>query len=158
MAASNNPFYVEPANPLQALMAGVQGFDRADERYKQDQLEQAFKQLGPQIQQGGLDNTALGTLFGLGPKAPPMITAAAQFKKAMGENEAYYGVPIYSVGPDGNVQVSTFNKKGNVKPPDFGQGNQVLEGIKTINSPQGTYIVGGKTGALQGNPGQVTGY
>ena len=155
MAAADNPYFISPPNVLQSLMTGVQGYDRSHEMAQQRQMEEAFKALGPQIQQGGLDNNALGTLFGLGPKAAPMITAAAQFKKAMGENDAYYGVPIYSIDAQGNPQVSAYNKKGEAKKLDFGQGSQVTPGVKVIDTPQGQYVVDQKSGALVGNPSRL---
>lgn len=78
-----NPFAIEPANPLQALMMGVQGFDTAAKRTKEAELRAAYQDVGSQLSSGGeLTTSALGKLMGLGPEAAPMVTAAAAFKKA----------------------------------------------------------------------------
>lgn len=83
MAAENNMFYVAPANPLAALMQGVSGYDRANKAAKEAEQQAAFREVGQQIQSGGgINSSALGKLFGLGPSAAPMITAAATLGKA----------------------------------------------------------------------------
>lgn len=82
MAAADNPYFIQPANPLQSLMTGFQAYESADKRRKENELEAAYKQLGPQIQQGGLDNSALAKLFALGPAGAPMLTAAGHFATA----------------------------------------------------------------------------
>lgn len=78
---ADNPYFIQPANPLAALMTGVGGYESAQKRAKQAELETAFKEVGQQVQAGGIDKSALGRLFGLGPAAAPMIAAAATLGK-----------------------------------------------------------------------------
>lgn len=64
--ASNNPFYIEPANPLQALMAGVQGYEGAQKRSKADAIQAARKEAGDLYAKGGDTRGALAKLIELG--------------------------------------------------------------------------------------------
>jgi hypothetical protein len=61
---ADNPFYVPPASPLQALLAGAGAFDAADRRARQSQQEQAYRDVGERISAGGeIDNDMLGKLY-----------------------------------------------------------------------------------------------
>lgn len=61
-----NQFSIEPANPLQALMMGVQGYDRAQKGAQQEALRGAREQAGQLYAQGGDTRGVLGQLIGLG--------------------------------------------------------------------------------------------
>lgn len=58
--------------------------------------------------------------------------------------QGVYGTPIYGE-VNGKPAIGSFDKRGNFKPIDTG-GFQVTPGIKTIETPQGTYVVGSKSG------------
>jgi hypothetical protein len=61
-----NPFYVEPANPLQALMLGVQGYDRSQKSMKEAETR-AARQGAADAYASGQDNRgALARLISLG--------------------------------------------------------------------------------------------
>jgi hypothetical protein len=140
-----NPYDVAPPNVLQALMLGIQGYDRgkaAADKATQDAL---YKQVGQQIQTGGIDNSALGQLFGLGTSAAPMLTAAAKLKEAQGANDTVYGTPIYGQTADGKTGIGTFNKAGQFKLIDTG-GFQPTPGIRTVDTGTGTAIIDSRTG------------
>ena len=47
-----NPFYVEPANPLKALMIGQEAYGQARDRRLQDELKQAIAEAGQLWSQG----------------------------------------------------------------------------------------------------------
>jgi hypothetical protein len=129
-----NPFSVTPANPLAALMMGVQGYDRgkaAADKATQDAL---YKQIGEQVQTGGLDNSALGQLFGLGPSAAPMLTAAAKLKEAQGSNDTVYGTPIYGTKPNGEMGIGTFDKAGKWRPIDTPNFTPTPGGIRPVDT------------------------
>lgn len=66
MAAADNPYFISPANPLQALMTGVQGFDAAQKNYKQNQMEQGRKNAMLALQNGGDLKNPLAELIGIG--------------------------------------------------------------------------------------------
>jgi hypothetical protein len=149
-----NPFEVAPPNALQALMLGVQGYDRgkaAADKATQDAL---YKQIGQQVQTGGIDNSALGQLFGLGPSAAPMLTAAAKLKEAQGANDTVYGTPIYGTTADGKTGIGTFNKAGQFKLIDTG-GFQPTPGIRAVDTGTGTAIIDSRTGQPIGPPASI---
>lgn len=66
MAAADNPYYISPANPLQALMSGVQGYDTAQKQTKQNQMEQGRKNAMLALQNGGDLKNPLAELIGIG--------------------------------------------------------------------------------------------
>lgn len=61
-----NPFSITPANPLQALMLGVQGYDRSRKSSMEQQTLAARQEAGDLFAQGGDTRGALGRLIGLG--------------------------------------------------------------------------------------------
>lgn len=115
-----NPFEVTPANPLQALMMGVQGYDRSSKLAKQAEQDAVYKQIGEQIQSGGLNQSALGQLFGLGPSGAPMVAAAAALLKSKQEGSGVYGTPIYGTLPDGSMALGAIGKNGTFQKLDTG--------------------------------------
>jgi hypothetical protein len=58
-----NPFSITPANPLQALMMGVQGYDRGKKSVQDSQLEEARKLAAETILSGGDSKAALARLI-----------------------------------------------------------------------------------------------
>lgn len=157
--AGGNPFYVEPANPLQALMLGVQGYDAAQKRTKQAEQEAAYREVGEAINSGGLNQSALGKLFGLGPSSAPMVTAAAALLKSGHDANSVYGTPIYGRGPDGKDVVFTFTKDGKMKVIDTGDITPA-PGVKVLDTGTGFVPVNSRTGAVMGNgnaPSQIPG-
>jgi hypothetical protein len=58
-----NPFYVEPANPLAALMLGMQGYDRGQKYVKDRQLEDARNLAAQSLLSGGDSKSALAQLI-----------------------------------------------------------------------------------------------
>lgn len=78
-----NRFYINPPNPLEALMTGVQGYEGAQKRAKQNELESAYKDVGAQITSGGgINSDVLGRLIGMGPQGTPLLTAVSALGKA----------------------------------------------------------------------------
>lgn len=75
-----NPFYIEPANPLQALMMGVQGYDRARKSAQQQAMQAARQEAGNLYAQGGDTRGALGRLIGLGDSDTVKAIASMQPK------------------------------------------------------------------------------
>lgn len=147
-----NMFDVAPANPLQALMMGVQGYDRgkaAADKATQDAL---YKQIGQQVQTGGLDNSALGQLFGLGPQAAPMLAAAAKLKEAQGASDTVYGTPIYGQTPEGKTGIGTFDKGGKFRLIDTGGFQPTPGGIKPLDIGTGYVPFNPRTGQVAGGP------
>ncbi len=146
MAARDNPFYVQPVDPMQALMSGYQGYDRSSAAAKKAEQDAAYQQVGQQIGKGGLDNSALGQLFGLGPDAAHMITAAAALKKAQGEEGHVFGTPIYTEDAQGVPGIGTFDKHGAWKTVQTPPGMTVNPGIKTIDTGTGTQVINARSG------------
>jgi hypothetical protein len=66
MAANNNPFFIEPANPLAALMTGVQGYDRAAKATKEADVLAGRQEAMNALQGGGDTRGALARLIGIG--------------------------------------------------------------------------------------------
>lgn len=140
-----NPFYIQPANPLQALMIGGEAFNSAQQRAKQAEQEQAFKEIAPLVAQGGLgDKNVLARLLALGPAGVPTMKAIADLEQSRASANSVYGTPIYGeVG--GKTAIGTFDKTGRFRPIDTG-GFVPTPGIKTIDTGTGTAIVSGKSG------------
>jgi hypothetical protein len=61
-----NPYFIEPSNPLQALMLGVQGYDRSRKLGKEQQTADARRLAGETFSAGGDTRSVLGQLIGLG--------------------------------------------------------------------------------------------
>ena len=66
MAAQDNPYFIQPANPLQALMTGVQGYDRASQQAKQQEVLAGRQDAMTALQSGGDTRGALARLIGVG--------------------------------------------------------------------------------------------
>jgi hypothetical protein len=71
-----------------------------------------------------------------------------------GQNSVY-GTPIYGTKADGSAAIGSFDKRGRfheIETPGF----TPTPGVKTIDTPQGVYVIGAKSGAPMGSgqPGQ----
>lgn len=83
-----NPFSIEPANPLQALMAGVQGYDSADKRAKENETRVGRQEAMTALQGGGDLRGPLAKLIGIGDvQGAKAISDYAQ-NEAMGKYHA----------------------------------------------------------------------
>jgi hypothetical protein len=147
-----NPYDVAPPNVLQALMLGVQGYDRGKASADKATQDALYKQIGQQVQTGGLDNSALGQLFGLGPTAAPMLSAAAKLKEAQGANDTVYGTPIYGTTQDGKTGIGTFDKGGKFRLIDTGGFQPTPGGMKPVDLGGGYGVFNPRTGGMQGGP------
>lgn len=146
-----NPYAIEPTNPLQALMMGVQGYDRGKAAADKAAQDAIYKQLGQQVQSGGLDNSAIGQLFGIGPSAAPMIAAAAKLKESQADANTVFGTPIYGTTEDGKTGIGTFGKNGQFKLIDTG-GFTPTPGVRTVDTGTGTMLIDSRTGRPMGAP------
>lgn len=122
MAAENNPFYIAPANTLQALMTGVQGFDRGQAMQKEGEIRAGREQAMGELQAGRDPSQALARLIGVGDIQG--ATVLAKLHETQNQQNGFYGTPVYIQDPNTKeMRVVTFNKKGNVKdlelPPGF---------------------------------------
>lgn len=61
-----NPYSIEPANPLQALMMGVQGYDRSKKIAAEDEMKVGRAEAVQALQSGGDIRSALAKLIGIG--------------------------------------------------------------------------------------------
>lgn len=61
-----NRFSINPPNPLEALMAGVQGYEGAQKRAKQGDIEAGRQEAVQALQSGGDTRGALARLIGVG--------------------------------------------------------------------------------------------
>jgi hypothetical protein len=66
MAAQDNPFFIQPANPLQALMTGVAGYDRSAKSAKEAETLAGRQEAMTALQSGGDTRGALARLIGIG--------------------------------------------------------------------------------------------
>jgi hypothetical protein len=148
-----NPYDVAAPNVLQALMLGVQGYDRGKASADKATQDALYKEIGQQVQTGGIDNTALGKLFGLGTSAAPMLTAAAKLKEAQGANDTVYGTPIYVRKPNGELGLGTFGKSGQWRDIDTGGSVPVPGGIQFLNNGTGFVPASTRTGAVGAGAG-----
>lgn len=147
-----NPYEIAPPNVLQALMLGVQGYDRGKAAADKATQDAIYKQIGQQVQTGGLDNTAIGQLFGLGASAAPMISAAAKLKEAQATQGTVYGTPIYGQTETGEIGIGTFDKMGRFKLIDTGGFKPTPGGIKPLDLGGGYAPFDPRTGRVGGGP------
>lgn len=61
-----NPYYVAPANPLQAILAGTDAYDRSRGRAREDAMMEARKEAMQSLQSGGDTRNVLARLIGAG--------------------------------------------------------------------------------------------
>lgn len=141
-----NPYYIEPANPLQALMTGVQGYDKSREYAQQNKMEEGRLRALESLMSGNPDQ-AVAHLIGSGDTK----SAAALAQYQQGANSVY-GTPIYGNTPNGPA-IGTFDKRGRFRQIDTGNFT-VTPGVKTIDTGTGTLLIDSKSGQpVQGQPG-----
>jgi hypothetical protein len=90
MAAQNNRFYVSPPNVLDALLTGVQGYEGARKRTREDELLTGRKQAGDLARAGDYKGAA-GLLLGIGdvPAATALTNMLeSQSNRAFRESES----------------------------------------------------------------------
>lgn len=144
-----NRFYINPPNPLEALMTGVQGYEGAQKRAKQNELDAAYKDVGQQISTGGgLNNSALGRLIGLGPQGAPLLTAAAALGKGNSTDDIReYEYDVKNGGFKGTLAQWMQNKRPQttVNVDNKGESSFETEFGKKQADRWNKYIEGGQT-------------
>ncbi len=131
-----NRFYVAPPNPLQALLLGEQSYNDANQN--------ALRQRAADLYASGDKTGALSALLNSGDSK--LLTGLAHYEAAA---NSVYGTPIYGTDDEGHTAVGTFDKKGQFRPiatPGF----TPTPGVKTIQTPQGEYVINSKSGAPVG--------
>ena len=138
MADNSNPFYIQPPNPLQALMLGQQAFNTAQDTTRENQIRQARVDAAKLFGQGDTQG-ALSTLMSLDPQgavamagitnqqaaraiqerqlanqiyqqSPAAITAAETARQEVAQKYAPKTVDIKSPGPFGETTTTTVEK------------------------------------------------
>src|SRR6266487_219943 len=66
MAAANNPYYIEPANPLSGLMQFDQSYQQARQQKLQDQMQVGRVEAARALQSGADTKEVIGKLFSVG--------------------------------------------------------------------------------------------
>jgi hypothetical protein len=137
MANNSNPFYVEPPNPLQALMLGKESYGEAQGTAARRAAEEALLK--------GDNNAALARLIGGG--NPQLVNALAQYQQAA---QGVYGNIIQGIDPQtGQVKLGSMTKYGIFKPletPGFTptvQTQQIQGPTGTVVAPKQLPVVGG---------------
>jgi hypothetical protein len=145
-----NPFYINPPDPLQALMMGVQGYEGASKRSKEADLLEARRQAG-ELAASGDYKGALGASFRGGDIQGANVLAnlmEKQFGRSADVNSVY-GTPIYGKTADGKEGIGTFDKQGKFRLIDTG-GFTPTSTIKTIDLGTGTQPINSRTAAPVG--------
>lgn len=171
-----NPFYVEPANPLQALLSFDQSYEGAQKKRKQSELEAAYKDVGQQVGTGGLNPSAIGRLIGLGPSAAPLLSAAVNLNKGsqtdditeynFAKGQGFQGTLAdwiqrkragageYSLNPtwgedaQGNVAVTQLGKGGEAVPTKFPPGFKPSRGVEKVDLGDSWGFMNKQTGEI----------
>lgn len=154
MAAADNPYFVAPANPLQALMSGVQGYDRGKAGAAEDEMKAGRTEAMQALQSGGDLRSPLAKLIGIGDTKGAAVIA--DFAKNNAEGQGVYGTPIYGTDPQGKTVLGAIGKQGQFRQLDTG-GVEVNPGVKMIDTGTGTLVVDSRSGrpiGAQGQPAQ----
>lgn len=109
-----NPFSIEPANPLQALMTGVQGYDRGRASAKEAEIGAGREQAMAALQSGQDPSTALARLIGVGDIQG--ATVLAKLHESQQQNNKVYGNVLYGQGPNGETVLGSHNARGQFVP------------------------------------------
>ncbi len=157
MAAENNPFYVRPVDPMQALMAGYQGYDRSQKAAKASELEAGRQDAMAALQGGGDLRSPLAKLIGIGD---------VEGAKAIGEyanqqaTQQYHQQSLTESGrhnraTEGNA-AATLNLQG-LQPVKISDDpvRGAIYGIRDPKSPMGYRVI--DPNQLQGGGGQLAG-
>lgn len=151
-----NRFAINPPDTLQALMLGMQGYEGAQKRVKQGEMD-AGRQTAMQRMMAGDAKGAFGAAIGAGDV--PTAQAIAQFEKSHGEAGNVFGNVIWGTGPDGNTRIGTHDHQGKFRPIDTGD-FKPTPGTKWLDTGTGHIGVDSRSGtpvgpAMQpGAPGQ----
>ncbi len=150
MAAKDNPFYIQPTNVYESLMAGQKSFDEAQTEQRQREIDAALKQVGAEVSRGGITDTALGQLFGLPRGAGvPALNAAAHLQAAKLAGQGVYGTPIYGTDEHGNTVLGAIGKQGQWHPINTG-GTEITPGVKIISTPEAEIAIDSRSGRVIG--------
>lgn len=149
MAAENNPFYIQPTNPLQALMTGVQGFDRGQAMQKENEIRAGRQDAMAALQAGADPSNALSRLIGVGDIQG--ATVLAKLHETQNAQNGVYGTPIYGQGPGGETQIGTFDKKGQFRQIQTGGFTPTLP-VKTLDTGTGFQQIPGRGPFVAGQP------
>ncbi len=154
MAGENNPYYVAPANPLQALMTGVQGYDRAKAGVAEDDIKAGRIEAMQALQSGGDLRSPLAKLLSVGDVKGASVIA--EFAKNQSASDGVYGTPIYGTDSQGKTVLGAIGKQGQFRQLDTG-GVEVNPGVKMIDTGTGTLVVDSRSGRPISAPGQPSG-
>jgi hypothetical protein len=143
-----NPYYIQPANPLQALMAGVQGYDRSLGLAKQGEQDQARK-LAEEALASGDTRSAIARLIGANdPKSAAVLSSIVAAQNA---SNGVYGTPIYGKDKNGNTVIQAIGKNGTLQTLDSG-GITPTPGVQFLNTGTSFIPMDKRTGAPVGSP------
>src|SRR3972149_3028295 len=142
-------FSVEPANPLQALMAGVQGYDRWRASAKEAEIGAGRQEAMAALQSGADPSSALARLIGVGDIQG--ATVLAKLHEAQAAQNGVYGTPIYGQGPGGETQIGTFHKRGRLRRVDTGGFTPTLP-VKPLDTGTGFVMTPGRAPFVGGQP------
>jgi len=142
-----NPYSIEPANPLQALMTGVAGYDRGAKATRDREVSAGRQEAMGALQSGADPSTALARLIGVGDIEG--ATVLAKLHESQQQQNGVYGTPIYGE-VNGRPAIGTFDKRGGFKPIDTGNFS-VTPGIKAVDTGTGTQIIDSRSGQPIGN-------
>src|SRR3972149_10491114 len=136
-----NQFSVEPANPLQALMAGVQGYDRGRASAKEAEIGAGRQEAMAALQSGADPSSALARLIGVGDIQG--ATVLAKLHETQNQQGGVYGTPIYGQGPGGETQIGTFDKRGSFRQINTGGFTPTLP-VKPLDTGTGFVMTPGR--------------
>lgn len=128
MAAQDNPYYIAPANPLQALMAGTQGFEGAKKQATEDELKAGRLEAVQALQQGGDIRSPLAKLIGIGD------TKGAEAIATYAKNEADQKFHQQSLGETARMNTAQI---GNMEQQRTFQGQQLGEAARHNKASEG---------------------
>lgn len=124
MAAQDNPFFIQPASPLQALMQGVAGYDRGLAATKEREISAGRQEAMGALQSGQDPSQALARLIGVGDIQGAGVIA--KLHESQQQQLGIYGNPIYTQAPDGSVHLGAMGKRGNFVPIGTPPGHRMM--------------------------------
>lgn len=147
---ADNPFYITPANPLQALLLGVQGYDKSRSIVKEDAMAKARASAQQALEGNGNIRGALAQLIGAGDTTGANVLA--QYHNNAAAQNTVYGTPIYGTTKDGKTGIGTFDKTGTFRLIDTGGFTPTPGGIKPLDTGAGFVPFNPRTGSVGGGP------
>src|SRR3972149_3072210 len=144
-----NPFEVTPANPMAALMAGTQGYDRGRAWAKEAEIGAGRQEAMAALQSGADPSSALARLIGVGDIQG--ATVLAKLHETQNQQGGVYGTPIYGQGPGGETQIGTFDKRGQFRRVDTGGFTPTLP-VKPLDTGTGFVMTPGRAPFVGGQP------